>query len=155
MEEQNVKKTEVERKYFLVCENILPEAVKKTIAVKEMLRKDENLTINEAVNRADLSRSAFYKYKDFIFPFYETSKNRIINLSLLLEHKAGVLSRVLNSVANDGGSIITINQGIPIQSVAHTTMAIDTKELVIDLEAMLDKLRMVDGVKRIEVLGRD
>lgn len=40
------------------------------------------------------SRSAYYKYKDFVFPFYEASKEKIITLSLLLEHKSGVLSKV-------------------------------------------------------------
>ena len=28
------------------------------------------------------------------------------------------------------------------------------KDLTIDLEALLDKLRMIDGVKRLEVLGQ-
>ena len=50
-----------------------------------------------------LSRSAYYKYKDFVFPFYEASKEKIITLSLLLEHKSGVLSKVLNTVADDPG----------------------------------------------------
>ena len=101
-----------------------------------------------------LSRSAHYKYKDYVFPFYEASKEKIITLSLLLEHKSGVLSRVLNTVAGDSGSIMTINQGIPLQGVANTTISIETKELTIDLEALLDKLRMIDGVKRLEVLGQ-
>ena len=35
--------------FFLVREEILPEAIKKTIRVKEMLKHDDKLTINEAV----------------------------------------------------------------------------------------------------------
>lgn len=141
-------------KYYLVCEDILPEAIRKTIQVKELLNNDEDISILEAVCRFGLSRSAFYKYKDFVFPFYEASKNKIISLSLLLEHKTGVLGRVLNSIADDRGSIITINQGIPMQGVAHTTLTVDTKSMSIDLEALMDRLRMVDGVKRIEVVGQ-
>lgn len=144
-----------DKKYFLIAEDILPEAVKKTIKVKELLRKNEKMTINEAVEQIQVSRSAFYKYRDYVLPFFEATKDKIISLSLLLEHKPGVLSRVLNSVASDGGSIITINQGIPMQGVAHTTVSVDTKSLNLDLEAMLDKLRMIDGVKRIEVLGQN
>ena len=70
------------------------------------------------------------------------------------EIRNGVLSRVLNTVASDSGSIMTINQGIPLQGVANTTISIETKDLTIDLEALLDKLRMIDGVKRLEVLGQ-
>lgn len=140
--------------FFLVREEILPEAIKKTIKVKDMLKRGEARTINEAVEKMELSRSAYYKYKDYVFPFYEASKEKIVTLALLLEHKPGVLSRVLNTIANDHGSVLTINQGIPLQGVANATISIETAELVIDLEALLDKLRMVDGVKRLEVLGQ-
>ena len=132
----------------------MPEAIKKTIKVKEILKRGEVKTINEAVVRLGLSRSAYYKYKDYVFPFYEASKDKIITLSLLLEHKSGVLSRVLNLIALDSGSIMTINQGIPLQGVANTTISIETKNMKVDLEALLDKLRMIDGVKRLEVLGQ-
>ena len=140
--------------FYLVKEDILPEAIKKTIKVKEILKRGEVRTINEAVERMGLSRSAYYKYKDFVFPFYEANKDKIITLSLLREHKPGVLSRVLNSIAADSGSIMTINQGIPLQGVANTTISIETKNMTVDLEALLDKLRMIDGVKRLEVLGQ-
>jgi chorismate mutase len=140
--------------FYLVREEILPEAIKKTIKVKELLKRGEARTINEAVEKMELSRSAYYKYKDYVFPFYEASKEKIVTIALLLEHKSGVLSRVLNTVANEHGSVLTINQGIPLQGVANATISIETAELVIDLEALLDKLRMVDGVKRLEVLGQ-
>lgn len=140
--------------FFLVREEILPEAIKKTIKVKDMLKRGEARTINEAVEKMELSRSAYYKYKDYVFPFYEASKEKIITLSLLLEHKQGVLSKVLNTIAYDGGSVFTINQGIPLQGVANATISIETAELVIDLEALLDKVRMIEGVKRLEVLGQ-
>ncbi len=140
--------------YYLVCETILPEAIKKTIVVKELLKRGEMKTVNEAVSRVSLSRSAYYKYKDYVFPFYDASKEKIVTLSLLLEHKPGVLSRVLNTIANDSGSIMTINQGIPLQGVANTTISIETKTMDIELEALLDKLRLIEGVKRLEILGQ-
>ena len=146
--------TDLKSNYYLVREEILPEAIKKTIKVKELLKKGEVRTINEAVEMLNLSRSAYYKYKDFVFPFYEASRDKIVTLALLLEHKQGVLSRVLNTISADSGSVLTINQGIPLQGVANATVSIETADLVIDLEALLDKLRMVEGVKRLEVLGQ-
>ena len=145
---------EKQSNFYLVREEILPEAIKKTIVVKEILKRGELKTVNEAVEKVGLSRSAYYKYKDYVFPFYEASKEKIITLSLLLEHKPGVLSRVLNTIAGDSVSIMTINQGIPLQGVANTTISIETKSLTIDLEALLDKLRLIEGVKRLEVLGQ-
>ena len=144
-----------ERKgYVRVRGEILPEAIKKTIRVKEMLKRGDARTINEAVERMELSRSAYYKYKDYVFPVYEASQNKIVTLTFLLEHKRGVLSSVLNTISSDSGSVLTINQGIPLQGVANATVSIETANMSVDLEALLDKLRMVDGVKRMEVLGQ-
>jgi chorismate mutase len=140
--------------FYLVREEILPEAIKKTIKVKELLKRSEVKTINEAVERMGLSRSAYYKYKDYVFPFYEASQEKIVTIALLLEHKQGVLSHVLNTIAGDHGSVLTINQGIPLQGVANATVSIETADLDVDLEALLDKLRMIEGVKRLEILGQ-
>ena len=141
-------------KFYLVDLSILPEAIKKTIQAKEMLKQGNAETINDAVKKTGLSRSAYYKYKDYVFPFYEASQNKIVTLTFLLEHKKGVLSSLLNTISNDSGSVLTINQGIPLQGVANATVSIETVNLAVDLEALLDKLRMVDGVKRLEVLGQ-
>ena len=134
----NEKKSE----FYLVREEILPEAIKKTIMVKEILKRGKLKTVNEAVAKVGLSRSAYYKYKDYVFPFYDASREKVITISLLLEHKPGVLSSVLNTIAADGGSVITINQGVPLQGVAN------------DMEALLDKVRLIEGVKRLDVLGQ-
>ena len=142
-------------KFYLVREEILPEAIKKTIKVKELLKRGDVRTINEAVEKMDLSRSAYYKYKDYVFPFYEASKEKIVTVAIMLEHKSGVLSKVLNVIASDRGSVLTINQGIPLQGVANATISIETLDLAIDLEALLDKIRVIDGVKRLELLGQE
>ena len=139
---------------FLVREEILPEAIKKTIKVKEMLKHGDVRTINEAVERMDLSRSAYYKYKDYVFPFYEASQNKIVTLSFMLTHKKGVLSSVLNVISSEPGSILTINQGIPLQGIANATVSIETANMSVDLEALLDKIKAVDGVKQVNVLGQ-
>ena len=139
--------------FYLVREEILPEAIKKTIRVKEMLKSGEARTVNKAVLKANLSRSAYYKYKDYVFPFFEASRNKIIAINMLLYNKQGVLSSVLNTISADQGNVLTINQGIPQQGVANVAVTIETALLTIDLEALLDKLRMVEGVKRLEILG--
>ena len=140
--------------YYLVKKDILPSAIKKTIKVKEMLRRHDNMTINDAVSKMGLSRSAYYKYKDFVLPFYEASINKIVSVSFVLDNKQGVLSNVLNMISEDKGNVLTINQGIPLQGVAVATISIETKNMNIDLEALLDKLRLVNGVRRLEVIGQ-
>ena len=140
--------------FFLVREEILPEAIKKTINVKEMLKRGEARTINEAVDAVDLSRSAYYKYKEYVFPFYEASRDKIVTISFLLEHRNGVLSQLLNIISQANGSVLTINQGIPLQGVANATVSFETATLNMDLEALIDELRMATGVRKLEILGQ-
>ncbi len=141
--------------FYLVQENILPEAIKKTIKVKEILKRGEARTINEAVEKMNLSRSAYYKYKDYVFPFYEASRNKIITLKFLLEDKKGILSKVLNVISEFSGNILTIVQDIPLQGVASATISIETRNLSAGLEELLEKIRSLDGVKRLEILGQE
>lgn len=141
-------------KFFLVREDILPEAIRKTIRVKELLKRGGPITINDAVERMDLSRSAFYKYKDYVFPFYEASENKIVILAMLLEHKQGILASILNTVNEYSGSVITINQGIPLQGMANASISIETANLTVDMETLLEKLRGLAGVRELEVLGQ-
>ncbi len=141
--------------FFLVCEEILPGAIKKTIRVKEMLKRGEARTINEAVEKMSLSRSAYYKYKDYVFPFYEASQNKLITLTFFLENKKGVLSSILNMISDASGNVLTIHQGIPLQGVANTTISIETEKLSMNLEMLLDNLRALNGVQKLEILGQE
>ncbi|MFR4402194.1 MAG: ACT domain-containing protein, partial [Peptococcus niger] len=63
-------KENLSNKRYIVDERILPEAILKTAQTKELLAKFPALTINEAVKQIGISRSAFYKYRDGVFPFY-------------------------------------------------------------------------------------
>ena len=49
-----------DQQFYLVDLKILPEAIKKTIRVKEMLQDGTCGSINEAVKKVDISRSAYY-----------------------------------------------------------------------------------------------
>ncbi|MHB8157907.1 MAG: ACT domain-containing protein [Desulfocucumaceae bacterium] len=142
------------KQYYIVSKEILPEAILKTAKVKEILTRREALTVNEAVEKAGLSRSAFYKYRDGVFPFYQASKEKIVTFSLILEHRTGILSDVLNTVSSLKGNILTINQGIPLQGMAVVTLSIDTHDATGDMEELLEKLLNVQGVKKVEIVGQ-
>lgn len=131
----------------------MPEAMVKTVQVKDMLARGEANTVHEAVNEVGLSRSAFYKYRDLVFLYEEEGQGRLITLSLILEHRQGILSSVLNSIAQMGGNIITINQGIPMSQAAHLTMTVDVKNINGSLDDLTDNLQNMHGVRKAEIVG--
>lgn len=139
--------------FFLVRSKVLPEVLKKTVKVKEILKQGDSDTINEAVDKVGMSRSAYYKYKDHIFPFYKVGSEKILTISLVLEHRAGVLSEVLNRLAGAKGNILTINQGIPLQGIANASITFETEEMTSGIEKLLEELRKIKGVQKVEILG--
>ncbi|GGA36680.1 ACT domain-containing protein [Paenibacillus physcomitrellae] len=141
-------------RYYLVREDILPEAVLKTLQVKQLLASGNVKTVHEAVEQVGLSRSAFYKYKDGIHQLNQLERDRIVTISLDLEHRSGILSQMLALVASFGGNVLTINQSIPLQGVANVVISVETSRLTEELDEMLSKLRSVTGVKKVQIVGQ-
>lgn len=142
-----------EDKFFIVSADILPEAIVKTAKVKEILLRSEASTINEAVEKVNLSRSAFYKYKDGVFPVQSSLTTNIVTISLILNHHSGILSEVLNTIADTNASILTINQGIPLHGVANVSISFETNNLEGSLSSLLDKLQDIYGVVKVDLIG--
>lgn len=141
--------------YYLVDSLVLPEVFSKVIEVKKILSKGEIRAVNEAVKKVGLSRSAYYKYKDFVFPFYETSRGRVITLFFVVEDFSGILSSIINRIALAKANIVTINQNIPINGLADITISIETGEMTKDICEMMDEIGTIEGVRRYEILARD
>ena len=139
---------------YLVREEILPKAIKKTILAKELINSGEVRTVNEAVEKANLSRSAYYKYKDYVYSFFEATRDKIVTLALLISHRPGTLQDVLRVIAEEGGNVLTINQGLPARGAATVHISLETAKLRSDFQTLLEKVDVVDGVQRLEVIGQ-
>ncbi len=140
--------------YYLVREDILPDALVKTLHVKELLAHGTAKTVHEAVELVGISRSVFYKYKDGIFPLNTLEREMLVTVSLDLEHRAGILSKVLAIVASLEGNVLTINQTIPLQGMANVVLSVDTGKMVESTSTFLDTLRSIDGVQRVHLIGQ-
>jgi chorismate mutase len=149
-----MSETKTNDRYYLVRQDILPEALVKTMQVKEMLAQGQAKTIHEAVDKIGLSRSAFYKYKDGIFPLSKLERERIVTISMDLEHRSGILSRVLALIASLEGNVLTIHQTIPLQGMANVVISVDTSLMGEQFITFLDTLRNHDGVKRVAIVGQ-
>lgn len=140
--------------FYIVSEDILPEAVAKTARAKEILAQGKAETINQAVDMAGLSRSAFYKYRDGIFPFYQERKEKIVTLNMILDHRAGVLSGVINTIASVQGNVLTINQGLPLQGMANVTVSLETAQMEMNIPDLLKRFLDTPGVLKAELVGQ-
>ncbi|HLS06574.1 MAG TPA: ACT domain-containing protein [Bacillota bacterium] len=144
---------EREKSFYLVRQDVLPEAMRKTIEVKQLLESGVTQTINEAVQKVDLSRSAYYKYKDTVYPFKTIVQEKIITLFFYIEDRTGTLSKLLKIVAEADCNILTIHQTIPIQGKANVTLSLDVSAITEDIETLIHTLKQLEFVKRVDMLS--
>lgn len=140
-------------KYYIVEASALPEVFLKVAEAKRLLSTGEAATVNEATRMTDISRSAFYKYRDSVLPFQNMMTGRIITFQLLLHDEPGSLSTLLNIFANYKANIITINSIVPTNGCAVVTISAETMDLTVPLEDLLRMLRQTDGVIKAEILA--
>ena len=143
----------VKSKYYIVEATALPEVFLKVAEAKRLLSTGEASTVNEATRMTDISRSAFYKYRDAVLPFQNMMTGRIITFQLLLHDEVGLLSELLDVFADAKANIITINSIVPTNGTAVVTVSAETMDINITLEELLHQLSSFRGVVKAEVLA--
>ena len=140
-------------KYYIVEASALPEVFLKVAEAKRLLSTGEASTVNEATKMTDISRSAFYKYRDSVLPFQNMMTGRVVTFQFLVHDEPGLLSRMLDIFPECNANILTINSIVPTNGTAVLTISCATSDLTVSLEEMLRRLRNVPGVIKAEVLA--
>ena len=139
--------------FYIVDGSMLPEIFLKVSEAKEYLENGTSPTIADAVARAGISRSAFYKYKDAVKPFRDMKRGQILTLSIIMHDKLGALSSVLSVFAANQVNILTINQSVPANGVGMTVISIISENLSVSPETLQAQIRALPTVIRMELLA--
>ena len=140
-------------KYYIIEASALPEIFLKVAEAKRLLTTGEVSTVTEATKRMEISRSAFYKYRDAILPFQNMMKGRIITFQLMLHDEPGVLSALLMVYANRQANVLTINSIIPTNGHALVTISAELTDVAVSLEDLLAELGSAPGVIKAEIIA--
>ena len=143
----------VKPKYYIVDASALPEVFLKVAEAKRLLSTGEAATVNEATRMTDISRSAFYKYRDAVMPFQNMMSGRIVTFQFLVHDETGLLSRMLDIFPECNVNILTINSLLPTNGTAVLTITAETMNMSVPMEELLHQLRQFPGVIKAEVLA--
>ena len=138
------------KSYLLIDADILPPVFAGVIRAKELLA-DGKLSTAQAVKEAGISRTAFYKYKDFVFK-YSGSGGNTLSLNAALSDRAGVFSALTAALYDCGANIITVSQGLPENGKANVSLTVSIGS-EIGADGLINRLLETDGVisiKRID-----
>ena len=148
-------KTTDKNKYFVVKERAVPEVLLNVVAAKKLLESKRAATVQEAADAVGISRSSFYKYKDDIFPFHETTKGKTITMVIQMDDEPGLLSGVLKTIADFHANILTIHQSIPVNGIASLSLSIDVFPTTGNVEDMKNSIESVQGIHYAKILARE
>ncbi len=146
-------KNVADQRYYLVREDVLTDAMQKTLDAKQLLQNGAVTSIWDAVKQVDLSRSAFYKYRDAVFPFHSIVQERILTVSILLQDRKGTLAKLLETVSDAHCNVLTIHQTIPIQGRANVTLSLDVTSMSTELDELLQSLKRLDFIESATVIS--
>ncbi len=141
---------------LIIDKKVLPDVFEKVINVKKILKEGKVKEVTEATKMAGISRSVYYKYKDFVFEFSDmASDGTKVIFNMLIVHKKGVLSSILTFLSEVGGNILIINQGIPINGIAHVTVTMDISAMEDNFNNVLEEIKKLYGVKGVELIAME
>ena len=125
-------------KYYVVKQKALPEVLLK-VAEANRLIENKNISIADATEKVGISRSSYYKYKDDIFPFRDNSKGKTITFVLSMDDEPGLLSVVLNKVAE----------------FKALTLSVEILPTTGDASMMIEEIEQLSGVRYLKILSSD
>ena len=141
--------------YFVIDKRVLPDVYEKVMNAKKLLQQGKVKEVTEATKMVGISRSVYYKYRDFIFEFSESPEGRKATFNIKIVDQKGVLSNILNCISAKGGSIITINQGIPLNGYAYISITIDISSLIGDVKTLMLDIESLDNIDDVEFIAME
>ena len=144
-----------ESDYFVVRTKALPTVLKKVVEVKSILESEKGVSIAEATEKAGISRSSFYKYKEDIFPFYDSSKGKTVTLVMQMRDELGFLSKICSRISEYRANILTIHQSIPVNSIATLTVSIEVREDTSDVNAMIQDIESWPNIQYVKIIAQE
>ena len=139
--------------YLIVHKSILPDYYEKVLEARRLMTSGKVKEVSQAVKQVGISRSTYYKYKDFIFEPSDMAGERKAVLSMMLDHTPGVLSALLRRISDAGASVLTITQSLPIHDMASVTLSLDLSGMTVSMAEMIGTLEKTPGVDNLRLLA--
>lgn len=140
-------------KFYIVEASALPEVFVKVAEAKRLLTTGVARTVNEATKMMDISRSAFYKYRDSVMSFEKSNMGRVITFQFMLHDEPGVLSAILTTYAHEEVNLLTVNSVSPSNGSTLVTITAETSDMQVSLDELMLHLASIQGVIKAEILA--
>ena len=140
---------------IVIDSRVIPEVFVKVLEVKKVIANKEEKSLAAACKKSGISRSAYYKYKDYVFQYDEKFTQKLITIYAVLKDRPGVLANVLSVIHSSDFNVMTLNQSIPIDGVATITITLKLNSDKCNEDDVKSLIISVDGVVDAKILNRE
>jgi chorismate mutase len=138
--------------FYLVRADVLPEVFLKVMEVKRLLDFKLVSSVNEAVKRVGLSRSAYYKYRRAIRSTSSGMEGEMVTLLIVVEDLARSLARCLDVLLEANARLMTFHQSMPVSGLIHMLVTFRADKMNIPTDRLVHIMGQTRGVQSVQVL---
>ena len=139
--------------YLIIHKSILPDYYEKVLEARHLLEDGKIKDVSQAARQVGISRSTYYKYKDYILEPTDFTGGRKAVLSMMLTHEQGVLSGLLIKISEARANVLTITQSLPIHNKASVTISIDITDVTESVDSLSGRLSSIPGLDNLRLLA--
>ena len=137
--------------FLIIDKSILPEHFGMIIEIKELI--NEGMNISEACKKVGLSRSTFYKYKDFVFLTIGLT-SRKANILVKMKEK-GSLIELLSLLEELNVSTLNIHKESLVNGIQELFLTVSSDNIIIDYNNVVKDIRRLKNVKEVLLLASE
>ena len=137
--------------FLIIDKSILPEHFGMIIEIKELI--DSGCKISDACKKVGLSRSTFYKYKDFVFLSDGFNKKKA-NMLVRIKEK-GSLITVLEFFEERNLQTINVHKEKLVNNIQQVFLTLSVSDLAIDFSEIAKELKKLENIKEVVLLGSE
>ena len=139
------------QEFLIIDKNILPEHFGMVIEIKELI--NEGMNISEACKKVGLSRSTFYKYKDFVFLTSGLTSKKA-NILVKMKEK-GSLIELLSLLEELNVGTLNIHKESLVNGIQELFLTVSSDNIIIDYNNVVKDIRRLKNVKEVLLLASE
>lgn len=135
--------------FLIIDKSILPEHFGMIIEIKELI--NNGYKISDACKKVGLSRSTFYKYKDYVF-LTNGLNSKKANILVKMKEK-GSLIELLTLLEELNIKVLNIHKETLVNSIQEVFLTLSTNNIIMDYNDVIKDVRRIKDIKEVLLLG--
>ena len=137
--------------FLIFDKSILPEHFGMIIEIKELI--NNGYKISDACKKVGLSRSTFYKYKDYVF-LTNGLNSKKANILVKMKEK-GSLIELLTLLEELNIKVLNIHKETLVNGIQEVFLTLSTNNIIMDYNDVIKDVRRIKDIKEVLLLGSE